>query len=97
MPLTGLPKWQSVPCPLADHIYPFTAMTCLDHIGNGLALFARQGPVSPDAYDSQDAFSLPSGNVRRVTSALPSICSGMPVPTTQSDQADAKDNRCDQP
>ena len=22
---------------------PFTAMTCLDHLGNGLALFAQQG------------------------------------------------------
>ena len=37
---------------------PFTAMTCLDHIGNGLALFARQGPVSPDVYDSQGRLRL---------------------------------------
>lgn len=25
---------------------PFTAMTCLDYIGNGLSLFVRQGPIS---------------------------------------------------
>lgn len=30
---------------------PFTAMTCLDHLGNGLALFARQGGESLDIYD----------------------------------------------
>jgi uncharacterized membrane protein len=30
---------------------PFTAMTCLDYIGEGLALFIRQGDKSPDYYD----------------------------------------------
>jgi uncharacterized membrane protein len=30
---------------------PFTAMTCLDHIGNGLAMFIRQGPITPNIYD----------------------------------------------
>jgi len=30
---------------------PFTAMTCLDYIGNGLALFVRRGPISPYIYD----------------------------------------------
>ena len=30
---------------------PFTAMTCLDYLGNGLALFARQGGESLDIYD----------------------------------------------
>ncbi len=30
---------------------PFTAMTCLDHIGNGLAMFVRQGPITPNIYD----------------------------------------------
>jgi uncharacterized membrane protein len=30
---------------------PFTAMTCLDYIGNGLALFIRHGPISPYIYD----------------------------------------------
>jgi uncharacterized membrane protein len=30
---------------------PFTAMTCLDHIGEGLALFIRQGEQSPNIHD----------------------------------------------
>ena len=30
---------------------PFTAMTCLDHIGEGLALFIRQGEKKPYLYD----------------------------------------------
>jgi len=30
---------------------PFTAMTCLDHIGNGLAQFAQQGGESLNTYD----------------------------------------------
>jgi uncharacterized membrane protein len=30
---------------------PFTAMTCLDHIGNGLVLFARQGGENLNTYD----------------------------------------------
>ncbi|MCL4804326.1 MAG: DUF2254 domain-containing protein [Anaerolineae bacterium] len=30
---------------------PFTAMTCLDHIGNGLTLFVRQGEESLNTYD----------------------------------------------
>jgi len=30
---------------------PFTAMTCLDYIGEGLSLFIRQGVKSPDYYD----------------------------------------------
>lgn len=30
---------------------PFTAMTCLDHIGNGLLLFAQQGGESLNTYD----------------------------------------------
>jgi uncharacterized membrane protein len=30
---------------------PFTAITCLDHIGEGLALFIRQGEKSPYYYD----------------------------------------------
>ena len=30
---------------------PFTAMTCLDHIGDGLAQFNRQGEISPNFYD----------------------------------------------
>lgn len=30
---------------------PFTAMTCLDHIGNGLALFARQDEESLNTFD----------------------------------------------
>ena len=38
---------------------PFTAMTCLDHIGNGLALFARQGPENLNSYD-------PNGRLRLV-------------------------------
>ena len=37
---------------------PFTAMTCLDHVGNGLALFVRQGPISPDIYDRQGQLRL---------------------------------------
>jgi uncharacterized membrane protein len=31
---------------------PFTAMTCLDYIGEGLALFAQRGAISPNVYDS---------------------------------------------
>ncbi len=30
---------------------PFTAMTCLDHLGNGLTLFAQQGGESLNTYD----------------------------------------------
>ena len=30
---------------------PFTAMTCLDHVGNGLALFIQQGEKSSHYYD----------------------------------------------
>jgi len=30
---------------------PFTAMTCLDYIGEGLALFIRQGEKAPQFYD----------------------------------------------
>ena len=30
---------------------PFTAMTCLDHIGNGLSLFAQQGGENLNTYD----------------------------------------------
>lgn len=30
---------------------PFTAMTCLDHIGNGLALFVQQGEENLNSYD----------------------------------------------
>jgi uncharacterized membrane protein len=37
---------------------PFTAMTCLDYIGEGLALFARQGAISPNIYDSRGQLRL---------------------------------------
>jgi uncharacterized membrane protein len=37
---------------------PFTAMTCLDYIGDGLALFARQGGIRPNIYDSHGQFRL---------------------------------------
>jgi uncharacterized membrane protein len=30
---------------------PFTAMTCLDYVGNGLAMFIQQGEKSPHYYD----------------------------------------------
>lgn len=30
---------------------PFTAMTCLDHLGNGLALFLQEGGENRDIYD----------------------------------------------
>ena len=30
---------------------PFTAMTCLDYLGNGLALFAQKGEEMPNIYD----------------------------------------------
>lgn len=30
---------------------PFTAMTCLDHLRNGLALFAQRGEEDPNLYD----------------------------------------------
>jgi uncharacterized membrane protein len=32
---------------------PFTAMTCLDYIGDGLALFARRGGICPNIHDSK--------------------------------------------
>jgi uncharacterized membrane protein len=32
---------------------PFTAMTCLDHIGEGLALFIRQGEKRPNIHDRE--------------------------------------------
>ncbi len=31
---------------------PYTAITCLDYIGDGLALFLRQGEISPHFYDA---------------------------------------------
>ncbi len=37
---------------------PFTAMTCLDHIGEGLALFIRQGEQSPNIHDSDGQLRL---------------------------------------
>lgn len=42
---------------------PFTAMTCLDHIGNGLGLFAKQGPENRNTYD-------PGGRLRLVFEPL---------------------------
>ena len=37
---------------------PFTAMTCLDHIGEGLALFIRQGEKSRHYYDGNGQLRL---------------------------------------
>lgn len=37
---------------------PFTAMTCLDYLGNGLALFARQGAENPHIYDQDGRLRL---------------------------------------
>jgi len=37
---------------------PFTAMTCLDHIGEGLALFIRQGEKDPHFYDQKGRLCL---------------------------------------
>ena len=37
---------------------PFTAMTCLDYIGDGLALFARLGAIIPNIYDSHGRLRL---------------------------------------
>lgn len=37
---------------------PFTAMTCLDHIGNGLALFAKQGGENLNTYDREGQLRL---------------------------------------
>jgi uncharacterized membrane protein len=37
---------------------PFTAMTCLDHIGEGLALFLRQGEKSSCYYDQNNQLRL---------------------------------------
>ncbi len=37
---------------------PFTAMTCLDHIGEGLALFLRQGEKSRHYYDGNGQLRL---------------------------------------
>jgi len=38
---------------------PFTAMTCLDYIGDGLALFAKKGAINPNISDSH-------GNLRLI-------------------------------
>jgi uncharacterized membrane protein len=38
---------------------PFTAMTCLDYVGDGLALFARKGAINPNISDSH-------GNLRLI-------------------------------
>jgi uncharacterized membrane protein len=37
---------------------PFTAMTCLDYVGNGLALFIRQGEKSSHYYDREGRLRL---------------------------------------
>lgn len=37
---------------------PFTAMTCLDHMGNGLALFVQQGEEIPKIYDQDGILRL---------------------------------------
>jgi uncharacterized membrane protein len=37
---------------------PFTAMTCLDHIGEGLGLFIQQGEKSPYYYDGNNRLRL---------------------------------------
>jgi uncharacterized membrane protein len=37
---------------------PFTAMTCLDHIGEGLLLFVQQGEKSPYYYDKENRLRL---------------------------------------
>jgi uncharacterized membrane protein len=37
---------------------PFTAMTCLDHIGNGLVLFAQQGGENLNTYDREGQLRL---------------------------------------
>lgn len=37
---------------------PFTALTCLDYIGEGLALFIRQGERSPYYYDAEGQLCL---------------------------------------
>ena len=37
---------------------PFTAMTCLDYIGDGLALFAKRGAISPYIYDKHGQLRL---------------------------------------
>jgi uncharacterized membrane protein len=37
---------------------PFTAMTCLDYIGEGLALFIQQGEKSPYYYDQENQLRL---------------------------------------
>jgi len=40
---------------------PFTAMTCLDYIGEGLALFIQQGAKSPYYYDQDGRLRLVLG------------------------------------
>jgi uncharacterized membrane protein len=37
---------------------PFTAMTCLDHLGEGLARFIRHGAKSPHYYDQENRLRL---------------------------------------
>ena len=37
---------------------PFTAMTCLDYIGDGLSLFAKRGAISPNIHDGHGQLRL---------------------------------------
>ena len=37
---------------------PFTAMTCLDYIGDGLTLFAKRGAICPFIYDRHSQLRL---------------------------------------
>ncbi len=62
---------------------PFTAMTCLDHIGDGLVQFIRQGEKGSHYPTGMAGCALSwnrSPSMR--CSAPPSICSAMPVATT---------------
>ena len=61
---------------------PFTAMTCLDHLGEGLGLFIQQGRKSPTTTTGITGCAWSWSRPPLTScSALPSICSAMPAAT----------------
>ncbi len=58
MPSACSPRWRCERC-LPRINDPYTAITCLDYLGKGLALFIRQGEMGSRYYD-------PDGRLRLV-------------------------------
>ena len=62
---------------------PFTAMTCLDYLGDGLALFIRQGEKARTTMIGHGRLRARpgTGHLRRTARRAPLICSAMPAVT----------------